>query len=118
MEQIKRNTTEFKAVKEAIDDYANKKTRKKYIRLYSLKPSMTVDEKVLINDLKENVDVIYDLNYEQIADYLRDRTKKLFRDPKSPFYVFKTSAKSKWMEFPFEFTGKLKKQVFPLKRVK
>ena len=117
MEQIKRNSTEFKQVKEFIEDESEKPVRKRLVKLYALKPSDDLDEKVLLNEVKENGLVIYDLAYESLRDYFRDKTKKLFREEKGLYY-FKSSAVSKWKEVPFEFTCKLKKQLFPLKRVK
>lgn len=112
---IKRNSREFKDIKEIFDDYANLKSGKKWIRLFSLKPYETLEHKILINDLKNAGDALYSINYDTILDYLRDRSKKLFRQDDSAVYYFKSSQKSKWIEFPFELTGKLKKKVMPLK---
>ncbi|MBA3663228.1 MAG: hypothetical protein H0W61_03345 [Bacteroidetes bacterium] len=113
MEQIKRNSREFKVVKELLVDYAESATRKKVIKLYALKPYQSLEERILINDLKKDVAILYDLSYESILEYIRDRSKKLFREDKVALYYFKSSSKSKWIEYPFELTGKLKKQVMP-----
>jgi hypothetical protein len=125
MQQIKRNSREFKDVKEIIDEYKDDPTRKKLIRLYSLKPLEKLENKELIKSQTKNAAVVYDLNYELITEYLRDRNKKLFREDAAPLYYFKTSATSPLTEQPFELTGKLKKRAFlnrrsfgPLKKVK
>lgn len=109
---VKRNSREFKDIKDIFDDYEHDPSRKKAIKLYSIKPYEKLEEVVLLNDLKKEASTIYHLNYLSIIDYLRDRSRKLFREKERPFYYFKTSAKSKWIEFPFELSGKLKKQVF------
>jgi hypothetical protein len=117
MTPVRRNSTEFNSIKKVLKNYSKKKERKKLIHLYALKPGEDLDDKVLINTLKKDSEVLYSMNYESILMYLDDLSKKLFRDGEKPFYYFKSSAKSDWLEFPFEFTGILKKQLFPLTRV-
>jgi hypothetical protein len=118
MQQIKRNSREFKDVKSLIEEYAESKSVKKFIRLYAIKPHQKLEEAVLLNELKKDRDALYNLYYASLMDHLSNTAKKLFRDKEAPFYYFKSSAKSRFKELPFEFTGKLKKQIFPLERVK
>jgi hypothetical protein len=118
MELIKRNSTEFNDVEKLIRQYVGKPAAKKLIYLYALKPGEPLEKKILINKLKENGDVLYGINYNTILDYFEDKSEKLFREGnRKPFYYFKTSLKSDWIKYPFEFTGRLKKQLFPLKVV-
>ena len=117
-EAIKRNSTEFRDVETLMKDYAHKTSRKKLIRLYALKPMETLHEKILLNTVKPDGDILYDMSYNSILDHFNDRSHKLYRVGRQPFYYFKTSAKSKWMKYPFEFTGNLKKQLFPLRVVR
>jgi hypothetical protein len=117
-EAIKRNSTEFKDVEKLVRDYEKKPSRKKLIRLYALRPTESLDEKVLVNNRKSDGDVLYDLNYSSILEHFSDRSHKLYRAGRKPLYYFKTSAKSSWCKLPFEFTGKLKTQLFPLKVVR
>jgi hypothetical protein len=117
MTPVRRNSTEFNSVKKILKSYSKKKNSKKLILLYALKPGEELEEKVLLNKLKKDSEVLYNMSYESILLYLEDPSKKLFRDGEKPFYYFKSSSKSDWHEFPFEFTGILKKQLFPLKRV-
>jgi len=115
MEQVKRNSREFKDVKDLIVKYVTKSTRKKLIMLYAIKPAQSLSEKILINTDK-NAEAFYDLTYDLLLNYLDDTRKKLFRKKHNePFYYFKTTTKSKYIELPFEFTGKLKQYLFPLK---
>jgi hypothetical protein len=115
---IKRNSREFKDIREIFDDYEKDPARKRLILLYSVKPYEDIGQSVLLNTLKKDAAVLYQMNYETVTEYLRDRSKKLFRENDKAVYFFKSSVKSKWIEFPFELTGKLKKHVFPLKQVK
>ncbi|MCD6069301.1 MAG: hypothetical protein K0S33_4127 [Bacteroidetes bacterium] len=116
---VKRNTKEFKQVKELLEEYEGLKGAKRYIRLYSLKPWQKIEEAVLLNDTKRDTDILYSLAYEGLLDYIRyNRSKKLFREEKRALYYFKSGATNRWIEFPFEFMGKLKKQLFPLTRIR
>jgi hypothetical protein len=118
VEIIKRGSTEFKDVKKILTEFRDKPTRKKLIRLYALKPSEDLDKKILLNNVQKDSQFIYDMNYSSILDHFEDRSHKLYREGKKPFYYFKFSAKSDWIKLPFEFTGKLKKKLFPLRIVK
>lgn len=75
---IKRNSREFKDIKEIFDDYEFDAARKKLILLYSLKAYESLDKKVLLNKLKGSEAVVYQMSYENVKDYLRDRSKKYF----------------------------------------
>jgi len=118
MIQVKRNSYEFKMIREIFDEYEGTAKSKRSIKLYALKPFETLDKRVLMNDLKKNKDVIYALTYDTLLDYLRfNKSKKLFRESLGLYY-FKSNAKSKWMEFPFELSPSLKKRVQPLTIIK
>jgi hypothetical protein len=111
---VRRNSTEFALVAKLIKEYARKKERKKLIKLYALKPGEKLAKKILLDDAAHKV--VYDLNYETILEYLVDPNQKLYREKEEPFYYFKSSPKSEWIEFPFEFTGRLKQRLFPLRK--
>ena len=117
MIQVKRNSVEFKTLKGLLDDAAKKSTRKKYLLLYSLHDGTDLEKKILINTADKS-GVVYDLTLQNVLTYMRDRRKKLFRNERSAFYVFKNAAKDTWMEFPFELKGPYKKELFPLTDVK
>ena len=118
MEQVRRNSEEFGKVAALLYDYKNAPDRKKLIKLYALKPSDKLGDRILINKLKENATTLYNMSYESILQYLEDKSQKLYRESSEALYYFKSSASSQWIKFPFEFTGKLKKKVFPLSIVK
>lgn len=118
LEQIRRNSEEFGRVATLLYDYKDAPDRKKLIHIYALKPSDKLEDRILINKLKQNAATLYNMSYESILQYLDDKAQKLYRESKTPLYYFKSSASSQWIKFPFEFTGKLKKKVFPLSIVK
>ena len=115
---IKRNSTEFKEVKAILEDYENKPARRRLIRLYAIKPTERIDGMILINNQKQNAGVLYNMQYATILEYFWDKSEKLYREDKKALYYFKSSPASNWIKVPFEFTGKLKKQLFPLRVVR
>ena len=118
MQQVRRNTGEFATVASLLREYHDSPARKKLIRLFALKPSQTLEERVLVNRIPQNGTVLYNMSYESILQYLEDRTHKLFREDNKALYYFKTSSKSDWIKFPFEFTGSLRDKAFPLRIVR
>ena len=117
MKLIKRNTTEFREVRDILEEYAEKPSRKKLILLYALKPSEKLKDKVLINGLAENADTLYDMYYDSLLGQFADKAQKLYREEKEPLYYFRGSPESDWLRLPFEFKGKLRTRLFPLRRV-
>jgi hypothetical protein len=118
MVQVKRNSTEFKDVRSILEEYENKPTRKRLIKLYAIKPTEKIEDMILINTLKQNADVLYNMQYATILEYFWDKAEKLYREDKKMIYYFKSSPGSDWIKVPFEFTGKLKKELFPLRVIR
>lgn len=107
MIQIKRNSAEFKKVKDIFLHYAEKPSRKKSIKLYALRPYEELSEKILINSA-----AVYNITYDTVLDYMTlNRSKKLFREEKSGVYYFKSGSKSRWTEFPFKLAAKIQPPV-------
>lgn len=111
MHNVRRNTREFKKVAATLKHYARNPQAKRTIKLYALKPGKPLEKKILINQLKQNRDILYQMQYESILAYLNSSSRKLYREEGKALYYFKTSAASNWYEFPFEFTGLAKKNV-------
>jgi hypothetical protein len=116
MNLIKRNSREFKEIKSIVSDYEDIGGRRRWIRLYSIKPYHTLKEAVLLNEQGENTEALYNLAYDSLHDYLFNRSEKLYKDEDTGLYFFKRSPQSKWLEMPFSFTGKLKKQILVAKK--
>jgi hypothetical protein len=114
MIQIKRNSSEFKKVKDIFSGLTDKQKRKKSIKLFALRPYEDLSDRIFIRSA-----IIYDITYETILDYLLfNKSKKLFRNEGLDLYYFKSSAASKWIEFPFEFVNKKKKRPSVLRVLK
>lgn len=118
MKLVRRNTKEFRKVAATLRHYARNPAAKRVVKLYALKPGHSLKEKVLINTLRQNRDVLYHMNYESILAYLENSSRKLYREEGKAMYFFKTSAESIWYELPFEFTGQAKKNVGKFLEVK
>ncbi|MCE3225686.1 MAG: hypothetical protein K0S32_237 [Bacteroidetes bacterium] len=115
---VKRNSDEFKAIRKLISSYKNKPARMRSILLYNLKPYHSLKDVVELNSQKKNALVLYDLAYNSLEEYFDLPSKKLFRDEDEDIYYFKSSARSRWMELPFNFKGKLKTDLKKLRPVK
>jgi hypothetical protein len=111
---IKRHTAEFKAIKAMISEYADVPLRKRWILIYSHKSYSKLENKVLLNTVKKDSDVLYSLAYNSLYDYVHSKSKKLFRNEKDQVYYFKSNSMSTTIEMPFELKGKLKKELSKL----
>lgn len=110
---IKRNSPEFKAISRIVEEQAALPSRKRVIRLYTLKPYHKLSERVPLNVPGIESAIVYDLAYEGLQQYLLARNKKLFYDEQEAMFYFKSNALVKWMELPFGFAGKAAKEVTP-----
>jgi hypothetical protein len=108
---IKRHTAEFKAIKTMITDYVDVPLRKRWILIYTQRSYSKLENKILLNTVKKDSDILYSLAYDSLHEYMHSKNKKLFREEKGNIYYFKSSSLSKMIEMPFEFAGKLKKEL-------
>jgi hypothetical protein len=98
---VKRNSAEFKSIREFVNDHPDGHA----IKLYSLKPYEQLKDRVLLKRKSSDDKVIYELELDQLRFNLLDPKRKLFRDDGTGIYFFKESAKSKFIEVPFELKG-------------
>jgi hypothetical protein len=108
---IKRNSEEFKKLREIIEAHKKDPFRMKWIRMYSLKPSADLKERVLLNSAKNGGDIIYSMQLDTVLFNFLDAKHKLFKDENTGIYYFKPSSKSDFIESPFDLAGKLKKEL-------
>jgi hypothetical protein len=87
MQQIKRNSDEFKTVKKIVTDPSNKAARMRSILLYALKSENSLEDAVILNKEKKNAAVLYNLAYESLQTYFDDTSKKLFRDERRKIFI-------------------------------
>jgi hypothetical protein len=100
--QIKRNSAEFRKVRNYILEHHNSSTGTKAITLYAIKPYEHLTDRVLLRHRTKEERMIYDLALEQLIFNITDARHKLFRDETTGIYFFKVSAKSTQTEVPFE----------------
>jgi hypothetical protein len=108
MKSIRRNTAEFRELRDLINDLAEDARRHEKVHLYSLKPSEELSEKVLLPYRSAADKVIYDLAFETLLFNMLDAGHKLFYDEKEKVYYFKTSGSSKFIDLPFRISGSKK----------
>ena len=114
---VKRNSPQFKAIKRIVADHTDLPARKRAIRLYTIKPYHKLSERVLLNSLGSGSAVLYDLAYDSMQEYLLNKNKKLFYDEDEDVFYFKSNALVKWMELPFGFATKFRREATPKKNV-
>jgi hypothetical protein len=115
---IRRNTREFRMLRDAFDDYATKPSRTRSIILYSLRPGQPLSARVPLDNKRDPSNVLYNMQYESVQEYFRDRNKKLYWRRGTGLFYFKPTASSTWIELPFEIKGRIRKMVAPLFVVK
>jgi len=99
-ELIKRNSKEFKKLRDDLDEILDDPKKLKKLKLFSLKPYQSVDERIALRLTNKQEKVIYDLQLDALKFNLLDSKHKLFREGK--LYFFKSSSKSEYVEVPFE----------------
>ncbi|MDF2436934.1 MAG: hypothetical protein K0Q95_1310 [Bacteroidota bacterium] len=101
---VKRNSSEFKAVRDFVNEFVNDHSKMKYLKLFSLKPYEKLEKRILLHRNKKEEAVVFDLELEALQFNLLDAGHKLFKDEKSGLYYFKSSSASSSIEVPFQIT--------------
>lgn len=103
---IRRNSKEFKGIRNLLAKYAGQSARKKLIRLFVVKAGETIKNKIPVDTLGNEADFYYDLNYSSILSHLEDADYRLYKS--SPgLYYFKSIHFPKWEQTPFLIPRKL-----------
>jgi hypothetical protein len=100
---IKRNSAEFKSVRDFVNDAAESRNRRKLVKIYSLKPSEDLSKKKIIPASGASNEVIYELAFDNLLFNLLDAKHKLCKD--GDIYYFKSSEKSGFIELPFKISN-------------
>jgi hypothetical protein len=105
MKIIRRNTPEFRKLRDQLNELTDDPKRHEKVQLYSLKPSEELSKKVLLSHRSAAGKVIYDLAFETLLFNIIDAGHKLFYDEEEKVYYFKTSGSSKFIDLPFRISG-------------
>ena len=104
---IRRNTKEFKGIRNLLEKYAGQSMRKKLIRLYVVKAGETLKDKIAIDSLGNEADFYYDLNYSTILSNLNDPDYRLHKSSTPGLFYFKSIHLPKWEQTPFLIPQKI-----------
>lgn len=105
---IRRNTKEYKGVRNILEMYADRSSRKNLIKLFVVKPGETLRERIPVDKLGAEADVYYDMNYSAILNNLYDPDHRLHKSKTVPgMYYFKSLPFPRWEQTPFQLPERL-----------
>jgi DNA ligase D-like protein (predicted polymerase) len=105
---VRKNTKEFRAVRNILEMYAGRSTRKKVIRLFIVKTGEKLDKRIPVEKLGKDADVYYDINYSAILSNLHDHDHRLHRSESLPgLYYFRSAHFPGWDQAPFLLPSRL-----------
>lgn len=102
---IRRNSAEFKMVKNILDDMDNDPSIRKHLHLFTIKPGEPASKMIVIDTRTGQGKMFYEMALEQMQFNLLDSGHKLYRYGNSPVYFFYRNSNSGWIETPFEVLG-------------
>jgi hypothetical protein len=113
--QVRRNSKEFKKVREIIDDLSSDKDLKKKIILYIVKAGQQLRKRIRIDSKLPDNKILFELQWDAVKYSLLDNSFRLFRSDQDPsLYYFKTMNDTEWDQNPFELKGEHKKELLNL----
>lgn len=105
---IRKNSKEFKGIRNILYDLADNPARTKLIRLFLVKAGNPLEKKVSIEDLPEGADFYYNLTYDKILGSFDDKDRLLYKsDEQKDLYYFQSRRYENWAETPFELDESL-----------
>lgn len=99
---VRKNTKEFKAIRNLLEMYADDPARQKNIRLFIVKAGETLHSRRPIDELGAEASFYYDLNYSTILGNLRSSDHRLHKSKVPGLYFFKSPHFPKWEQTPFQ----------------
>jgi hypothetical protein len=109
---IRRNTKEFKKVKELLDDLDGDDSLKRKLILYVVKAGQSLRKRIRIDSKLPDNKILFELQWDAVKFSMLDKSFKLFRASQQPaLYYFKTANDNEWDRNPFEFKGEAKKEL-------
>jgi len=113
---IRKNSKEFKAIKNLFYHYQNLEEREKVIKLFITKAGHSTDDKIAIDSLKKEKDFYYNLTYDTILNSLESKSYQLFFN--NGLYYFRSNPDKGWDQTPFTLDNKLVSQLEDFKNYK
>lgn len=108
---IRKNTKAFKTILEIITACQQRKDRERLVRLYITKAGHTIHDRISIESIQGEAELLYEMNYETILMNLNSAGHQLQVSDEIPgIYFFHRSSNKDWDETPFEFDEAVKKE--------
>lgn len=108
---IRKNTKAFKAIQEIITACQQRKDRDRLVRLYITKAGHSIHDRISIESIQGEADLLYEMNYETILMNLNSAGHQLqVSDDVPGIYFFHRTSNKDWDETPFEFDEAVKKE--------
>lgn len=108
---IRKNTKAFKTIHEIITACQQRKDRQRLVRLYITKAGHTIHDRISIESIQGEAELLYEMNYETILMNLNSAGHQLQASEDVPgIYFFHRTSNKDWDETPFEFDEAVKKE--------
>jgi DNA ligase D-like protein (predicted polymerase) len=112
---IRRNTKTFKTIMEIVTACQSRADREKLIRLYITKAGHSINDRISVEGIQGEADVLYNMNYQAVLNNLKSSGHQLHHSDEIPgIYFFHSSLNKAWDETPFEFDEAIRKEFAPL----
>ncbi|HEY9049629.1 MAG TPA: hypothetical protein VIN08_27215 [Ohtaekwangia sp.] len=101
---IRKNTKAFKTILEIITACRQRADREKLVRLFITKAGHTIHDRINIEAIQGNSELLYQMNYESVLANLTSSNHQLQVSDEIPgIYFFHSTSNKAWDETPFEF---------------
>lgn len=108
---IRKNTKAFKTIQEIINACQQRKDRERLVRLYITKAGHTMHDRISIESIQGEAELLYEMNYDTILMNLNSSGHQLqVSDDVPGIYFFHRTSNKEWDETPFEFDEAIKKE--------
>ncbi len=108
---IRKNTKAFKTIHEIITACQQRKDRERLVRLYITKAGHTIHDRISIESIQGEAELLYEMNYDTILMNLNSSGHQLQVSDDIPgVYFFHRTSNKDWDETPFEFDEAVNKE--------
>lgn len=108
---IRKNTKAFKTILQIITACQQRTDREKLVRLYITKAGHSIQDRINIESIEGDAQLLYDMNYEAVLMNLNSSGHQLqVSDDVAGIYFFHSTSNKVWDETPFEFDEAIKNE--------
>ncbi|MFO7257891.1 MAG: hypothetical protein DIU61_009360 [Bacteroidota bacterium] len=110
--QIRKNTKAHKSILQIVEECATRPDREKLVRLYITRAGHTLQQRISIDAIQGEADLLYDMTYQTVLNNLKSPNHQLYVSDDTPGIYYFHSSNKEWDETPFEFDDAVLK-LFP-----